>query len=312
MVFDEFFNHPFIRLTQSRPVPVSRRVGGGEGECSFSSSSPLQSPISYGSPPMACMVSNTGSPHRPDFDSRPSSSDDSEEQIEDFVLIPPLDKKSKDKATKPRPKSINVAKTKAANNPGTALEKSNSSELLETLTQLSYEQQPTPVPVPVASNKDAYEKMRKGGCPNTTLDSDDGDLVWTSANNSDTRSGAQEDEINLLESRSSGSVGSEGSNSSGNRFIADISQLSPPTVQFVIGTPPGCGSSLMSSNRRRSAPIVATNLPSSCLNSPIMRQLTPPRLHGMSCPSSDSPTATRLPAICSPDHYVDHRPMLTR
>lgn len=178
---------------------------------------------------------------------------------------------------------------------------------------LSYEQdKPTPVPQTISSNNDAYEKLRKGACPNTAFDSDDGDLVWTSANNSDPRSGTQDDETILRRSRSSNSVCSEGSNTSGNRFIADISQLSPPTVQFVIGTPPGCGSSLMSSNRRRSAPIVATNLPSSCLNSPIMRQLTPPRLHNMSCPTNDSPTSIRLPAICSPDHFADHHPVLTR
>lgn len=128
MDFDAFFNHPFIRLAQSRPVPVNKRGSGGEGEYSFSSSSPLQSPVSFGSPPMACMVSNSGSPYRQDFDSRPSSSEDSEEQVEDFVLIPPLDKRSKDKTRKLCPRS-NVAKTSAANIPGTTMEKSNNKNI---------------------------------------------------------------------------------------------------------------------------------------------------------------------------------------
>jgi len=272
--FDDFFNHPFIKTPQSKPVPVPRSNGTSNNDCSSGSSSPIQSPVSYGSP--LVMQLTASSPKNGTSGTSHASSSDSDEQLNDFVLVP----------------SANSSKFDLNDN--RSICKSNSSGMLLTLTQLSNLNHPQPVPVP--TQKRAYERLRKSSSL-AKFERSSSEPNWTRENNN-IASGIEGKENFPLET--SISSGSEGSNLNGNLFMVDISQLSPPAVKFVIGTPPGSGlgNASFSGNRRRSTPILSTISPN--YQTPLMRQLTPPILNGVT--SNENPF---LPALCSPEHELN-------
>lgn len=204
MEFEEFFEHAFVKpVAASRPVRVPNAASGA---CSPIAASP-QSPASYGSPLIMHMT------HSPVPETHNSHNSSSDEQVDDFVVVPKL--KSEKSAHR---------------------------------LQTSRRSMPEPVPVP--SQKEAFEKMRR-----SRLQSGD------------------DEEVTSDEGTRNASVDSDASL---NRYVPDIAQISPPEVQFVIGTPPGMGlnHSLARSHRRTSVPHISANL-SQNRNS-MQRQLTPP------------------------------------
>ncbi len=271
MEFDEFFEHPFLRSVPSRAVPVLQ-----PSQRSSVSSSPLQSPISYGSPvtPMA--------PHSPkvgdEFPSTPSSSGSSD-QVEDFVMVT-ADANSNNVLTRtPSPKHRgNKRAFKPRGSPLASV----------------------PDPLPVPSQKEAFEKIQRScGSNNSSIgvnigSSDSADNTQSGNNNNmmvtspPTTPKSSHKQNPLQRQDSCSSLGSTGSGSR-SRLVADISQLSPPTVHFVIGTPPGSGSAIsMSNSRRGSAPVLnAVKTPP-----PLYRQVTPPTY-------ATTATSPLLPAICA-------------
>ncbi len=272
MEFDEFFEHPFLRSVPSRAVPVLQ-----PSQRSSVSSSPLQSPISYGSPvtPMA--------PHSPkvgdEFPSTPSSSGSSD-QVEDFVMVT-ADTNSNNVLTRtPSPKHRGIKRAfKPKGSPLASV---------------------PPDPLPVPSQKEAFEKIQRScGSNNSSIgvnvgSSDSADNTQSGNNNNlmvtspPTTPKSSHKQNPLQRQDSCSSLGSTGSGSR-SRLVADISQLSPPTVHFVIGTPPGSGSAIsMNNSRRGSAPVLnAVKTPP-----PLYRQVTPPTY-------ATTATSPLLPAICA-------------
>ena len=167
--------------------------------------------------------------------------------------------------------------------------------MLLTLTHLLNLNHPEPVPVP--TQKKAYEKIRKSCSSIAKFGRSSSEPDWTSQNNNITSCPEEKENFPLETSISSGS---EGSNLNGNLFMVDISQLSPPAVKFVIGTPPGSGlgNTSLSGNRRRSTPILSTRSPN--YKNPLIKQLTPPVLNAVT--SNESPL---LPVLCSPEHELN-------
>lgn len=223
MEFDDFFEHPFLKLQQqtSQPVAVPRTAA--------TSGSPMASPQSpqfYGSPVVMHM---TNSPKIEQADSEATQGQSSsDEQVDDFVMIP----KKNQHVRYIRHGSNDSLQKNSSNSPGS-----------------SYA---TPEPVPVPTQREAYHRMAK---PRTRqLSNPDQDQnMNTDAKVKDS-----------TESKSS-------------TFVADISQLSPPPVQFVIGTPPrNVSASFANSHRRTSAPTVNVNLGAQA-TSPVgqHKQLTP-------------------------------------
>ena len=201
--FEEFFQHPFVKpVTVTKPLLVPHAAAGSSSPIA---SSP-QSPASYGSPLIMHMT------HSPVTEAHNSHNSSSDEQVDDFVVVPKL------RSEKGSPPLLSSGRS-------------------------------MPEPVPVPSQREAYEKMRRS------------------------RTQSADDECVTDDGTRNASVESDGSL---NRYVPDITQISPPGVQFVIGTPPGLGlhQSLARSNRRTSAPHVTANL-SQNRNS-MQRQLTPP------------------------------------
>lgn len=251
MEFDEFFEHPFLKSVPSKPMAVP---GGGNHH----PTSPLQSPVSYGSP----MTPIAHSPKIADeFPSSTASSSDSDQVDSDFVMVTADANSNTVIATTPSPKRrIRIHSAKTA--------------------RISFKAN-CPEPIPVPTQKEAYEQIQKS-CGSY---SSSNEPVVGVAVGVGTGSGTNDGAVNLSGNNnamitsppttpksmhkpqslqqqhhqqtstlqrydSTSSIGSTGSGRG--RFVADISQLSPPTVQFMIGTPPG--SSPIQHNRRRSVP----------------------------------------------------------
>lgn len=187
----------------TKPLLVPHNAATAAGSNSPIASSP---PASYGSPLIMHM---TQSPVAEAHSSHNSSSD---EQVDDFVVVPKL------KSEKSPPPATGSCRSTM------------------------------PEPVPVPSQKGAYEKMRRSRMRSVDESVTEDTARTTSAE----------------------------SDSSLNRYAPDIAQISPPGVQFVIGTPPGLGlnQSVARSNRRASGPHIAANLPTN--RNSMQRQLTPP------------------------------------
>ena len=266
MEFDEFFNHQFLRSVPSKAVPVrqpSRRSA---------TSSPLQSPVSFGSP-MTAMANSPGSPKvSEELTETPSSSES--EQMDDFVLVTADANSNNVMARTPSPKH-RPFKTKRSP--------------LATI--------PAPEPLPVPTQKEAYEKMQRSSGSNcssigkSVASSDSANLSMATSPPTTPKSNKKG---GLRRQDSNTSLASTGSRS---RFVSDISQLSPPNVQFMIGsgTPPGSGSF---NSRRLSAPVLNLSNLSNRQTPQLYKQMTPPAY-------ATTATSPLLPAICAtPDRPV--------
>ncbi|RWS29667.1 serine/threonine-protein kinase unc-51-like protein [Leptotrombidium deliense] len=262
MEFDEFFVHPFMKPISTKPLPVPR-VGHSLNDSSSNSSSPLQSPVSYGSPMAMQLTATSLKQCLVGFAPSPTLSD-SDEQVDDFVVIPPTDNNSN------RIISNEVRYTSRAKRTDT---KNDSNCTVQ-----------NPEPLPVPTQKEAYEQLRRSCAVQKSSDN-------TQSNNNETPPNSPK----LLRDTDSKNS-SVGSDTSGSKFIRDISQLSPPMVQFVIGTPPGAtaATTLSLSTRRLSAPVSNSNLLSGRQTPPVIRQLTPPAYLSNLCKekSSSSPVDT--------------------
>lgn len=229
--FDEFFDHSFIRQTQSRPVPVPRSSRPSSVE-----SSPMQSPISYGSPMQ--LPHSAQSKNKNDNRCPSSSSSGSSDQVDDFVLVSATDANSNIPSGTPSPRRS---------------PKSGSRHRGFHLAPASH-----PEPVPVPSQKQAFEQIQRSCGSNTSLEKG-GTPDTQSGNNNEVNltvpSKLSNRNSNLQRNDSSNSIASDGSSTgSRSRYIADITQLSPPTVQFApTGTPPGS----VGLRRRQSLPIMS-------------------------------------------------------
>lgn len=273
MEFDEFFEHPFLRSVPSKAVPVRQPSQRS------ASSSPLQSPVSFGSPITPLVPHSPSSPKVGDeFPGTPSSSSGSSEQMDDFVMVM-ADANSNNVLTRtpsPRVKAFTPKRSPLA-----------------TIA---------PEPVPVPTQREAFERLVEKSCGSnfSSIGKSAGSSDSTqSANNSMATSPPttpQSTQRGLSRQDSSSSLTSTGSTSR-SRFVADVSQLSPPNVQFMIGsgTPPG--SALLNNSRRCSAPVL--NL-SNRQTPPLYKQLTPPAY-------ATTATSPLLPAICAPTHPNSER-----
>uniref|UniRef100_T1K1Z8 non-specific serine/threonine protein kinase n=2 Tax=Tetranychus urticae TaxID=32264 RepID=T1K1Z8_TETUR len=299
MDFDAFFNHEFIRHSSANPqVEVKSSIP----------SSPNKTPPSHPRPSGLPTGSRSPIKSEPKIPAR--SSLDEPEEVDDFVFVPFMGKDDKPVETrhsKPIP-------TK----PSGGSVGSPAISPTDLYTYVGQFKSASPVP----SHKNVYDRIRRSdqsiGRSSGTVTSDGGsDLPWasTTANSNPNNSvkgespGSSSDKQELLPVSSEEKSGqqsdsnSSGSSNTSNRFIHDISQLSPPAVQFIIGTPPGIASGSFSANRRCSAPLLNA---SNCLASPMMRQLTPPlHLQGL---QSGTAELTYMPGLCSPDHH--HRPFV--
>lgn len=237
MVFDDFFEHPFLKLqlTSTRPVPVPRCLASNAS----ADSTPMQSPASYGSP-----VLTKNSPKQIPCQITPNSSSD--EQVDDFVVVQPT---TRGNVTGRYSRGVS---------PATRVSKSPSAV-----------SPPEPMPVPSKNSREAYEMIQRSCGKSGSA----GDV----SNLNEARLGARHLTSPQIQEESGSSIGSEGSSQS--RFVADVAQLSPPSVQFVIGaSPPGLTASRSSANirRRTSAPILNTHAFSGQTSPVSARQLTPP------------------------------------
>ncbi|RWS17161.1 serine/threonine-protein kinase unc-51-like protein [Dinothrombium tinctorium] len=252
MEFEEFFAHPFMKqLSTTKPLPVPR-AGHSATEISSSSSSPMQSPVSYGSPMAMQLTATSIKQGLTGYAPSPTLSD-SDEQIDgDFVVIPATDSNS-NKILSGEVRY--TCKPKEAKSEGLIISSGT-----------------PPEPVPVPTQKEAYEQIRRSCASSAKNVSNVRENVSSSNNNNETPPASPKVQKNVDSKNSS--VGSE---TSGSKFITDISQLSPPIVQFVIGTPPNATTTSLSlSTRRRSVPIANSNLLSGRQTPPTLRQLSPP------------------------------------
>lgn len=216
--FEQFFEHPFMKPV-SKPLPVPKI--GDPSYSPVSNSSP-QSPVSYGSPLMMHLDA-TNSSARDSGTPAAGSSDSSEEQVDDFVI---------------------VHKPNTNDNPHGKMASSPSGRTL-------------PEPVPVPTQRENYEKIQRSKQQATRNRQNSG------------QTGSDPDKGSNLSTTSDGSPKSN---------VPDVAQLTPPDVQFVIGTPPGHRPVLCSSLvRRQSAPILNANITSGQHAANIIqRQHTPP------------------------------------
>lgn len=250
MEFDEFFNHPFLKQTPKKLALKNQKPNkenyvtspSSHQKPSLDHQSP-NSPSSYGSrSPIQANLVNL-------IDTNEENEDDIE--VEDFVIVESPDDRlnSSSNNSKESPNGgYYLSKLRDKENLMKVenlkqLKRLNEKEALNKQHQSKIPETP-PEPIPVPSQKEAFEKMKRSF------------NLKTSSN-----SNLQLDE----DKENNESSGSE-TNNSGNfnsKFMADITQMSPPTVQFCIGTPPPLGSafSKMSTSRRRSGPIALCGSP---------------------------------------------------
>ncbi|XP_054155017.1 serine/threonine-protein kinase ULK2-like [Oppia nitens] len=307
MEFDEFFNHAFFRLVPSKAMPVRQPAGGHhQRSTAAASASPLQSPVSYGSPATTTTTATLMTPQQnrqplvkagggggggvdgDDSVSTQSSSDNSCEQMDDFVMVTADPNSNTVMARTPSPKHKTTTTA---------------------TTRHAFKHKGSPFvcpgePLPVPTQKEAFtaliQRSTGSNCSLSGGDSNSGNnnnngLMATSP---PTTPNAIHKALQRYDSNSSlGSTGSGNSTTKSSRFVADISQLSPPNIQFMIGsnTPPGAGGGsgggansgyLSPGSRRCSAPALNVN--------PFLRQLTPPLMTGY----ANSAQSPLLPAIC--------------
>ena len=261
MEFDAFFEHPFLKLQLNPTKPVP--VPRSQTSNSpLVSPSPPHSPAFYGSP--VIMQITTNSPKQTECQETPASSSD--EQVDDFVVVPAARNNVSGRYSRTASDESLGAKVNFTTSPA--------------LSSVS------PEPVPVPTQREAFKRIQR------SMAKPNAGVKGVNLNESSSVSIAS----NMKDERSS-SVGSDGSNS---RFVTDISQLSPPSVQFIIGTPPRNNASFINS-RRTSAPVLNTN--ASAQTSLGARQLTPP--YGTITP-------VKQPYFCNPGSLPkDNMPVKT-
>ncbi|KAK4336978.1 hypothetical protein RND71_044168 [Anisodus tanguticus] len=225
MEFDTFFNHPFLKQVPralKNKKPKERYFEYSTANNSFDQA---QETIVAGSP----LDKNTDLKNNFSMD----------ENIEDdFVLI---------ESPNEKPEKQSFVKGFSYND----LQNKENLKRIENLKTFNDEynfEEKTQEPIPVPSQTNAFEKMKK------------------SLNSLKSPCNFYKDDKENSNEESNTST-NESANNSGNyvsaKFVPDLTQMSPPTVQFVIGTPPNSALKQMSNSRRRSGPILcsATNSP---------------------------------------------------
>ncbi|XP_015781602.1 serine/threonine-protein kinase ULK2 [Tetranychus urticae] len=287
MDFDAFFNHDFIRHS-----PVESQV-----EVVPSVPPPPPPPLPPPPPPTLKtpkihQPARTSHRKPPELPTEPRSPIKSEPRLptksepkipaptnaedpgefDDFVFVPLTgfdDKPVEISYTKPMP-------TKSARRRKVSSVNSMSTDLISYINKFKKSK-------PVPSNKNVYANIRNSYQSSGIVTDSGSDLpsVNTSDNSNRNLSGKGGSSLSLDE-KFGLQYDSNSSGSSSNRFITDISQLSPPTVQFIIGTPTGLVSGSFTANRRCSAPLNIKDL------------------------QSGKAELTYIPALRSPD--LRHRP----
>ena len=243
MDFDEFFNHPFLKQTPKKLVSKTQKKETYESAHSHHhlsfGHSPGTPPSTYGSP----IQTATNLTNLTNLNVTNTNEEDEFEE-EDFVIVEsPDDRLNTSGASKESPNGgyylsklqdrENFVKTENLKQLKRLNERAPSNAHIQQQLMRN-ESQPEPIPVP--SQKEAFEKMRRS-------------FGLKTSNNSNVDENKENDE----ELNSSSENNASGNfNSSNSKFMTDIIQMSPPTVQFCIGTPPSSAFKPMSNSRRRS------------------------------------------------------------
>lgn len=294
--FDNFFEHKFLKVQgsgkQTRPNSqcVSTSGKSNSSQENLYSHSPSRSPMQlrFGSPFQLDSGSSGLSDGGPVSANRLVSDSKSDPDIEDDFVI--IESPSKHKLSMPLPSRSSMptglsrnlgspsstshhtsgavtGSIKFEGRAGSSLGSSplsdvslsphatpkNSHDVKHELPRAREINYQPPEPIPVPSQKEAYERM----------------YGKTKLEKSIERKLEEEGDVEVGEEESQTSPESVGSG--GGKFVADLSQLSPPSVQFAIGTPPNAPllpSLQLSSSRRRSGPLYLPAAASSPPHSP--------------------------------------------
>lgn len=298
MDFDEFFSHPFLKrvakLSSPMPVPSRRSVtppdavggAGGGGGAVAPPAAGWGSPLSGQLPPSPqgwCGedLGGSGATQQAAAAAAKSASSSSSPEDQDFVIVPASigeDQPSGDAAAgAPRWSSEDSGSTPAKKMASGGAASPGSHEGSPRPSYLPVQQQPEPAapprqrvpsgprtePVPVPSQKRAFEQMQRSGGSS----SGGGAAAMPSEGAASPTGVPSSPRLMQLERKDS-----LGSNSSDlGRRTPDFSNLSPPSVQFHIGTPPGGG-------RRRhlsggTPPRIRHSIPIATSGSPLRRHM---------------------------------------
>lgn len=301
MDFDEFFNHPFFKSTPKNLTLKNQKTNN----CNYEIANLNQNPSSFVTQSPGTPPSNYGSPN--DVIISNNENDEDDELEDDFVIVEsPDDKminskespnggyylsKLQDKENFLRAENLKQLKKMKEK---TSMSNQRHRQQPQSLTMRQKQESP-PEPIPVPSQKEAYEKMKRSY------------TLKTSDTNANDESGTIEnyfDENNA--SNSSGSANNSGNfnSTSSNKFMADITQMSPPTVQFMctVGTPPFKQQQMSNSRRRFSGGPIATcgsptngsNTQLNFLNSPGYQQQSHQPSQGNFILTNQSPPASPI------------------
>ena len=311
--FDDFFEHPFLKSQpggkQTRPnsrcVTSSKSSNSQDNFYNANPQSPSRSPVQYCVSPVQTNSDSSGLSD-PAIGANKAQTRPEPDIEDDFVIIESPDK---DKPTSGLPvrnrshRPFNFGKTtttpsstpsttapikiadqrsesslgssplsdvylspqQSKSKPSTGLNRVESGEFYSNNNPLY--QPPEPIPVP--TQREAYERMHGHRRSNPSLDK-----------------AVEEDLQNAV-------ISSAGSG--GGKFVADLSQLSPPSVQFAIGTPPNSAllpSLQLSSTRRRSGNLYFPTSLASPPHSPATTRAAPSLANCLISPRNERPAIT--------------------
>jgi serine/threonine protein kinase len=274
--FDEFFNHPFLhpaRLSpkSSSPVPVpaarTRNRSSGSSDSppiKAVSSSPLSGVMPMSPPHPVIQRVRDQSTHEPmevtRDDPQAATLVPGTSPADDFVMVPdniPSDHSADSNSSRRYPSSVDLnaifsdnsapetspkaPRSVAVSPQGGAFRKGGSPQQMSpsrpsTLLVQSPVQSPPSQPIPVPTQVKAYEQMQRSQSPNNRTPSSR-DSTPTPQSEFQPQVASMTSQDSVTDSVPIPSLSRKGSVSS----IPDIGSMSPPTVQFTIGTPPPSG-----------------------------------------------------------------------
>jgi len=282
MEFDEFFNHPFLKQTPKRLALKNQKTNNSNnnnskecGRYELTSTNPHQNPSSFGTQ----SPSNYGSPNdvytggnlMGNLINKSTNEDD--ELEEDFVIVEsPNDKMGASKESpnggyylsklQDKENLIRAENLKQLKQINEKAPSSSGRQPHHTSHHMTMKRESPPQPIPVPSQREAFEKMKRSYNLKTSRGDDESGTTdnYFDENKENNESNSSDSPIN------SGNFNS----TSSNKFMTDITQMSPPTVQFMcVGTPPHSSAfkQQMSNSRRRcSGPITMCGSPTAGSN----------------------------------------------
>lgn len=282
MDFDEFFNHPFLKQTSKKLTLKSQKTttttttrDASNSSSNYELTNSHQNPSSFVVRSPASPPSNYGSPNdvvtgNLDLMNEPSNNDDYDLE-EDFVIVESPDDKMANSKESPNGgyylsklqdkenliRAENLKQLKKLN-ARTSSSRQQQQQLYSPISNIQSHQfvikkESPPEPIPVPSQKEAYEKMKRSFSLKTSSTNDESGTIENyfdeNKENNESNSGSE----------SANNSANFNTSTSSNRFMTDITQMSPPSVQFMcVGTPPSSAfkQQQMSTSRRRcSGPI---------------------------------------------------------